>query len=128
MRATAAFLWSRSKTDMEAQGAVVVITPAAIEPLFAIRPASVDGREKVFGVSESRIARRVEVIARAAGLENWGFFSGHGAHRHGPGAWPKTALAPTRSSARAVGSGAEAWSAAIPEARVPDPRSGIFDQ
>ena len=67
----------RSKTDVEAQGATVAITPAAMKALDAIRPAGVGGEVKVFGLSESQIARRVKAIARAAGLENWEFFSGH---------------------------------------------------
>ena len=67
----------RSKTDAEAQGAVVAITPAAMAALSAIRPSGVGGKERVFGLSESQIARRVKAIARAAGLENWEFFSGH---------------------------------------------------
>ena len=67
----------RSKTDAEAQGAVVAITPAAMDALSAIRPAGVGGEVRVFGRSESQIARRVKVIAKAAGLENWEFFSGH---------------------------------------------------
>ena len=67
----------RSKTDAEAQGATVAITPAAMDALSAIRPAGVGGEAKVFGLSESQIARRVKAIARAAGLENWEFFSGH---------------------------------------------------
>ena len=67
----------RSKTDAEAQGAVVAITPAAMKALSAIRPAGVAGGEKVFGLSESQIARRVKAIAKATGLENWEFFSGH---------------------------------------------------
>ncbi len=67
----------RSKTDAEAQGATVAITPAAMQAMDAIRPAGVGGDEKVFGLSESQIARRVKAIARAAGLENWEFFSGH---------------------------------------------------
>ena len=67
----------RSKTDIEAQGAVVAITPAAIEALSAIRPAGAGSEVKVFGLSESQIARRVKVIARAAGLADWEFFSGH---------------------------------------------------
>ena len=67
----------RSKTDAEAQGAVVAITPAAMAALSAIRPAGVASDEKVFARSESQIARRVKAIARAAGLENWEFFSGH---------------------------------------------------
>ena len=79
----------RSKTDVEAQGAVVAITPVATEALSAIRPAGVASDEKVFGLSESQIARRVKAIARAAGLENWEFFSGHSgrvgmAEAHGP--------------------------------------------
>ena len=67
----------RSKTDVEAQGAVVAITPAAMQALDNIRPAGVDGSVKVFGLSESQIARWVKVIARAAGLADWEFFSGH---------------------------------------------------
>ena len=67
----------RSKTDAEAQGATVAITPAAMQALSAIRPAGVGGDEEEFGLSESQIARRVKAIARAAGLENWEFFSGH---------------------------------------------------
>ena len=67
----------RSKTDVEAQGAVVAITPAAMQALDAIRPAGVTSDEKVFGLSESQIARRVKVIAKAAGLADWEFFSGH---------------------------------------------------
>ena len=70
----------RSKTDAEAQGAVVAVTPAAMQALSAIRPAGVAGEVKVFGLSESQIARRVKVIAKAAGLENWEFFSGHSGH------------------------------------------------
>ena len=67
----------RSKTDAEAQGAVVAVTPAAMQALSAIRPARVVSDERVFGLSESQIARRVKAIARAAGLADWEFFSGH---------------------------------------------------
>ena len=67
----------RSKTDAEAQGAVVAITPAAMDALSGLRPAGVGGDEKVFGRSESQIARRVKVIAKAAGLTDWEYFSGH---------------------------------------------------
>ena len=67
----------RSKTDAEAQGAVVAITPAAMEALSAIRPAGASSEVKVFGRSESQIARRVKAIAKAAGLADWGYFSGH---------------------------------------------------
>ena len=67
----------RSKTDVEAAGAVVTITPAAMQALDAIGPAGVGGEVQVFGLSESQIARRVKAIARAAGLADWEFFSGH---------------------------------------------------
>ena len=67
----------RSKTDVEAQGAVVAITPVAMNALDAIRPDGVDSTQKVFGLSESQIARRVKAIAKAAGLADWEFFSGH---------------------------------------------------
>ena len=67
----------RSKTDIEAQGAVVAITPVAMRALDAIRPVGVVADQKVFGLSESQIARRVKAIARAAGLADWEFFSGH---------------------------------------------------
>ena len=67
----------RSKTDAEAQGAVVAITPAAMHALEAIRPAGVGGEVKMFGLSESQIARRVKVIAKSAGLADWESFSGH---------------------------------------------------
>ena len=68
---------ARSKTDVEAAGAVVTITPAAMGALDAIRAAGVTSGEKVFGLSESQIARRVKAIAKAAGLADWEFFSGH---------------------------------------------------
>ena len=62
---------------VETQGATVVITPTALQALSAIRPAGVASDEKVFGLSESQIARRVKVIAKAAGLADWELFSGH---------------------------------------------------
>ena len=43
----------RSKTDTEAQGAVVAITPTAMRALDAVRPAGAAGDEEVFGLSES---------------------------------------------------------------------------
>ena len=67
----------RSKTDVEAQGATVAITPAAMEALSDIRPTGVGRDGKVFGLSESQIARRVKAIARAAGWSDREFFSGH---------------------------------------------------
>ena len=56
---------------------MVAITPAAMEALNAIRPAGVGGDVKVFGLSESQIARRVKAIAKVAGLADWELFSGH---------------------------------------------------
>ena len=67
----------RSKTDVEAQGAVVAITPTAMRALDAIWLVGAGSSEKVFGLSESQIARRVKAIAKAAGLADWEFFSGH---------------------------------------------------
>ena len=67
----------RSKTDAEAPGAVVAITPVAMKALDAIRSVGASGDKKVFELSESQIARRVKAIARAAGLADWEFFSGH---------------------------------------------------
>ena len=49
----------------EAHGATVAITLAAIEASSAIRPAGVASGEKVFGLSESQIARRVKRISLA---------------------------------------------------------------
>ena len=115
----------RSKTDVEAQGAVVAITPAAMRALDAIRPVGVGGEVKVFGLSESQIDRRVKVIAKAAGLADWEFFSGTAGGWAWPGGWPRTARPPTRSSARAAGSRVAAWSAATPAARAPGRRCGI---
>ena len=54
----------RSKTDVEAQGAVVAITPAAMNALDAIRPAGAGNEVRVFGLSEPQIARRAKVILR----------------------------------------------------------------
>ena len=65
----------RSKTDVEAAGAVVAITPR--RPASSGRLPGVGGEVKVFGLSESQIARRVKVIAKAAGLTDWELFSGH---------------------------------------------------
>ena len=48
-----------------------------MQALAAIRPAGAGSDEKVFGLSESQIARRVKAIAKAAGLADWDFFSGH---------------------------------------------------
>ena len=56
---------------------MVAITPTAMNVLDAIRPAGGGSEVKVFGLSESQIARRVKVIAKAAGLADWELFRGH---------------------------------------------------
>ena len=114
----------RSKTDAEAVGAVVAITPVAMNALDAIRPAGVGGGEKVFGLSESQIARRVKAIARAAGWPTGSTSAGTAAAWAWPTAWPRTAPPPTRSNARAAGSRAAAWSAATHAAKAQAPRCG----
>ena len=67
----------RSKTDAEAQGAVVAVTPAAMDALSAIRPAGVGGERE--GVRAVGVADRPagEGHRQGRGLENWEFFSGH---------------------------------------------------
>ena len=55
----------------------MAVTPAAMKTLDVIRLARASGERKVFGLSESQIARRVKAIAKAAGLADWEFFSGH---------------------------------------------------
>ena len=67
----------RSKTDQEGEGAVVAITPAAMEDLD--RLAALRGPREpdapVFGLSDRQIARRLAAVAKAAGLGEG--FSGH---------------------------------------------------
>ena len=54
----------RSKTDVEAQGAVVDITPAAMNALDAIRSAGAGSEVRVFGLSDPQIARRACSVCR----------------------------------------------------------------
>ena len=56
---------------------MVAITPASMKALDAIRPVGAGGEVKVFDLSESQITRWVKAIAKAAGLADWEFFSGH---------------------------------------------------
>ena len=61
----------RSKTDPEAEDAVLYIGPDAAAALVAIMPegfAVVDPSTSVFGLSTSQIGRRVNAAAKAAGL------------------------------------------------------------
>ena len=60
----------RSKTDQAGEGAYVVITPDTLTAMKLLRldsDASTDD-EPVFGLSMSQISRRMDSIARAAGL------------------------------------------------------------
>ena len=112
---------ARSKTDVEAAGAVVAMTPVAMRALDAIRPAGVGWWwAEGFGLSESQIARRVKVTAKAAGLADPQNFSGH-SRRAGMARCmaQNSAPTPTRSNARAAGSKGAAWSAATSAASQP---------
>ena len=72
----------RSKTDAEAQGATVAITPTVMGALAAIRPAGIGGEVKVFGLSDSQIARS-RGVGRLGALQRPQRASGHGS-AHGP--------------------------------------------
>ena len=56
---------------------MVAVPPAAMWALDAIWPVGVGGGQRVFGLSESQTARWVKALAKAAGLPDWGNFSGH---------------------------------------------------
>ena len=67
----------RSKSDQEAVGAVVAITPTAMQDLAELRrgqPAA-DEAPVFGGLSGDRLARRIKAVAQAAGLG--AHFSGH---------------------------------------------------
>ena len=75
----------RSKTDAEALGAVVAITPAAMNALDAIRPVGVGGEVKVFALSESQIARAGEGDRQSRGSGRLGVLQWpQRTGRHGP--------------------------------------------
>ena len=68
----------RSKSDQEAVGAVVAITPTAMQDLAELRrgqPAAADAAPVFGGLSGDRLARRIKAVAQAAGLGAQ--FSGH---------------------------------------------------
>ena len=65
----------RSKTDPEAEGAVVAVTAATMRALDAIRPALPNDEARVFPLSESQVSRRVAAAAAVAGLGRG--YSGH---------------------------------------------------
>ena len=61
----------RSKTDQAGEGAYVAVTPETLEVLKLLRQASKvmpDADAPVFGLSMSQISRRVDGMARVAGL------------------------------------------------------------
>ena len=65
----------RSKTDPESQGQAVYLGEAAMTALAAVRPADVDGAAPIFGLSVRQLQRRIQAMARVAGLGEG--FSGH---------------------------------------------------
>ena len=67
----------RSKTDQTGEGAYVVVTPDTLLALKQLRQDSEawSGDDLVFGLSMSQISRRVDSMARAAGLGEG--YSGH---------------------------------------------------
>ena len=67
----------RSKTDQAGEGAYVVITPDTLAALKLLREDSGSWADddSVFGLSMSQISRRVDSMARAAGLGEG--YSGH---------------------------------------------------
>ena len=67
----------RSKTDQTGEGAYVVVTPDTLTALKRLRQDSEawTDDESVFGLSMSQISRRVDSMARAAGLGEG--YSGH---------------------------------------------------
>ena len=68
----------RSKSDQEAVGAVVAITPTAMQDLAELRrgqPPAADEAPVFGGLSGDRLARRIKAVAQAAGLG--AHFSGH---------------------------------------------------
>ena len=67
----------RSKTDAEAQGAVVAITPAACRPCPPSGLRGLAAERGCLDCPNPRSPGGVKAIARAAGLADWEFFSGH---------------------------------------------------
>ena len=74
----------RSKTDQAGEGAYLVVTPDTLAALKLLRQDSEawTDDEPVFGLSMSQISRRVDSMARAAGLGD-GIFGSLGARGTG---------------------------------------------
>ena len=66
-----------SKTDPQADGAVLYLGPRAMQDLRAIRPEGARPEDPVFGICGAQINRRIQAAARAAGLQPG--ISGHSA-------------------------------------------------
>ena len=58
----------RSKTDQNAQGAVVPISEFAAQALARIKPTAADPEDRVFAISPSTVSRRFKAAAQAAGI------------------------------------------------------------
>ena len=95
------------------------------DPAALLRTRRRPATKKVFGLSESQIARRVKAIAKAAGFADWELFSGHSGRVGMARRMAQNGAPPTRSNARAAGNRAAAWSVATPAVNPPDPRYGI---
>ena len=72
---TATALLGIGRSIGAAQGQAVYLGQAAMTALAAIRPADVDGAAPIFGLSVRQLPRRIQAMARAAGLDEG--FSGH---------------------------------------------------
>ena len=91
-------------------------------------PGRRGGEVKVVRLSESQIVRRVKVIAKAAGLADWEFFSGHSG-RVGMVRRMAQNGAPTHEIERqGRWKQGAAWSAATPAASPPARRCGTFNR
>ena len=86
---SARLLIRRSKTDPEAAGATLYVSPPTRTALEAIRPPAVGGADLVFGLGKRQIGRRIAAMARRAG---WPTRS-RGTRR--ASAWPRTWPTPT---------------------------------
>ena len=75
---TVALKWADVQHWDDVSGRITVVrSKIDVKALDAIRPAGAARGEKVFRLSESQSTHRVKAIARAAGLADWEFFSGH---------------------------------------------------
>lgn len=66
---------AKSKTDQDAAGAVLWLSPATMRALARLRGLVTGPRDRVFGIGAAQIGRRIAAAASRAGLP--GHFSGH---------------------------------------------------